>query len=209
MNYDPVEVVIEKAIRRLKLKDWQYDIEDLVEDLADGIRLIGAAKVYEKKVAVLTVNNKMARIPLDSQHIGYLDPAVPYRESGSFLEIDASDGTTVNLVYQAMPVDQRGYILIPDAVEVSEALIWFIARNLILQGEIKHIGLDYAEQEWQWRCGSARAALSTWSIEQAFRRYTEWTRLNPTKDAHYSAYSNVGRPNTLDREKNFTDYRTN
>ena len=209
MNYDVVEVVIDKTVKLFKLRDWQYDIEDFVEDIADALRLIGAAKVYEDKVAVLTVNGRMARLPLDHQHTKELNPSLPYTESGSFLQIDVADGTTVNLEYQAMPVDTRGYILVPDAVEVQQAIIWYLAKVLALQGELKTVTWQQAEQEWQWRCGSARAALNTWSVEQAFKVYQNWTRLNPIKDAHYSNYNQIGKGNTLNREKNLTDYRTN
>lgn len=207
MNYDVVEVVIDKTINTFKLKDWQYDIEEMVEHIAEALKLIGAAKIYEEKVAKLTVTNNMAKLPRDLQHIKGLNPTMPYRESGNFIQVDEPDGTVLYLEYQAMPVDERGYILVPDAPEVREALMWYLVKILCLQQEITVVNFAYAEQEWQWRCGSARAVLNTWSVEQAYNFYQNFTRLNPQKDVHITNYQTLGIGNTLDREKNLTDYR--
>jgi len=202
MNYDTVEVTIDFLIRTFKLKDWQYDIEDIVEDLAEALKLIGAAKVFEEKTVNLTVNSMVAKLPRDCQHIKHLIPINQlYRESGNFLEIDLPDGSQIPLVYQSMPVDARGYILIPDAAEVRQALMWYLVRNLTLQGEITRIGFQMADAEWDWRCGSARAALNVWSIQDANRAYNDFVRLNPLKDQHDKGYVEVGQGNTLDRTK--------
>ena len=203
MNYDTVEVTVDFLIRTFKLRDWQYDIEEIVEDVAEALKLIGAAKVFEEKVALVTVNGGVARLPRDCQHVKHLEPVnQPYRESGSFIEVDLPDGTKVPIVYQAMPVDSRGYVLVPDAPEVRQALMWYLVRNLTLQGEITRVSINHAEQEWQWRCGSARATLSVWSLQDASRAYNNFIRLNPLKDQHEKGYTNVGQPNTLDRTRN-------
>lgn len=209
MNYDPVEVVIDKVVSTFKLREWTYDIEEFVEHIAEGLKLIGAAKVFEDKIAKVTINGGYGRLPLDLQHLKHTVPThIPYRESGSFIEVDVADGTEITIEYQSMPVDTRGYILVPDAVEVREAIMWYLAKILILQGEITVVGFGYAESEWQWRCGSARAALNTWSLQQAYRTYQDFTRLNPSKDAHMNNYENINKPNTLNRTKNLNEYRT-
>ena len=209
MIYETVEVVIDKTIRTFRLKEWQYDIEELVEDIAEALKLIGAAKVFEEKVAEITITGGYGPLPKDLQHIKHMIPTgIKYRESGSFIEVDEADGTKVYLAYQAMPVDTRGYILVPDNAAVREAIMWYMVKILILQGEIKNFSWDKAEMEWQWRCGSARADLNTWSIQDANNAYQDFVRLNPAKDAHLRNYPNLGAGNTLNREKNLTEYRT-
>jgi len=202
MNYDSVEVVIDFVIRRFKLREWQYDIEEIVEDVAEGLRHIGAAKVFQDKVHTLTFNNKAAALPRDCVHVKSLDPVnTKYIESGRYIQCDVADGTEIPLIYQAMPVDQRGYPVVPDNTAVREALMWYIAKILILQGELKSVPYSVAEEEWQWRCGSARAELNVMGVQAWSGVANDFTRLNPLKDQHEKGYSEVGKPNTLDRDK--------
>lgn len=203
MNYDPIEVVIDMTVRRFNLRDWSYDIDALAEDIAEGLKLIGAAKVYMEKTANLTVMSKMAKLPRDCENVKYLNPIHKFfKESNSCLIINAADGTQIELVYQAMPTDTRGLPLVPDNAAVRAALMWYLASILILQGEISKISYSYAESEWQWRCGSARADLSNFNIHQMNTIHTNFTRLDPIKDAHQNDYMELDSPDTLDREKN-------
>lgn len=203
MNYDVVEVVIDQTISTFKLREWQYDIEECVEHLADALKFIGAAKVFINKRAELTVNSMLAPLPADLQHIKSLVPAsIPYIEQGPFLQIDVADGTKVYLDYQAMPTDVRGYPLVPDSPEVRAALMWYLVKILILQREITHIGLDFADAEWHWRCKSARANLNVWSLQDANKAYQNYVRLNPLKDQHMKNYAELDKPaSTFQRTK--------
>jgi hypothetical protein len=193
MIYTAIEVVIEKTVRRLRLREYQYDIEDFVEDAADALRHIGAEKVYEEKVQKLVINNYNAPIPLDCQHIMDVTPCTyDWRESGSFIEVlNVPDGTEVTIKYQAMPTDTRGYILVPNDVAVQEAIMWYLIRNMTMQQEIKHIGFQMAEVEWQWRCRSARASLNAWSINQAYKAYINYVQLGPVQGAVLNRTKNL------------------
>lgn len=205
MTYDVVEVVIDKLVRRFRLRDWMYDIEDLVEDIAEALKFIGAAKVYEDKVELITFTGMAAPVPSDCLHIKYLStPNYPYKESGSFVEADVSDGTELALYYQSMPVDARGYPLVPDVVEVREAIMWFLARNLAMGGVIRTVNYQIAEQEWQWRCSSARATLNVPSLNTWAKVANNFNRLNPLKDQHEKNYAELGKSNTLNRDRNRT-----
>tara|TARA_R110000772_G_scaffold27361_12_gene69652 strand:- start:266 stop:889 length:624 start_codon:yes stop_codon:yes gene_type:complete len=203
MLYDPVEVVIDKTISTFRLKDWQYDIEDLVEEIAEALKLIGAAKIYEDRVAKLIVNSYVAKLPYGLQHIkGLIPTGIPYTESGSFIEVNEPDGTEIYLEYQGMPLDTRGYVLVPDSVEVREALMWYIVKIKCLQKEITVVSFEYADREWDWRCGSARASLNAMSVQDMSKIHANFTKLNPAKDQHLKNYTSIGLRNTLDREKN-------
>jgi hypothetical protein len=207
MNYDVVEVVVDKIVNTFKLREWQWDIEDMVEDIVQGLRLIGAQKIFAEIAVPIVVTSKIAKIPRDCQHIMYVDEKSQYyRESGNFIEIDKPDGTEVIITYQAIPVDVRGYPLVPDEAEVLEALMWWLVRVLILQKEITHISFEMAEREWQWRCGSARAALSVLNLQQVNQMYQDYTRLNPRKDVHEQNYVRP-KGNSLDREKYTNTFR--
>jgi hypothetical protein len=206
MNYDLVEVVIDKLIRTFKLREWAYDIENLVEDAAEAIKLIGAEKVYLHREVSLTVSNRIVKLPRDCENIISLVPESKYfKEYGGYLEIDDPDGTTVTLKYQALPVDERGYPLIPDSAPTREAIMWYMAKILILQGVIKTVPFQMAESEWQWRCGSARAYLNTLNSQEMNKIYNDFVRLNPIKNSHANNYKEAGKGNTLDRERHNTN----
>jgi len=107
-----------------------------------------------------------------------------------------------------MPLDPRGYPLMPDHPSVRAAIMWYLAKVLVLQGEIKHIGLDYADKEWHWRVRSARAYLNTLSIADTNKIYNDFVRLNPLKDVHLKDYLELGKPNTLNRERSRDQFKT-
>ena len=208
MNFDPLEIVLDLVIRRLRLKEWQYDVEDWAEDIGEGLRHIGAVKVYEQKIAELEVNNYSARIPKDCINIMHLDPMnKPYIESGSFIQTDDPDGTIIKLVYQAMPVDVRGYPLVPDSTAVREALMWYCIKWMALRGEVKNVSFASADQEWQWSCGSAQAELNIMSLIRWNGVANDYTRLNPIKDAFANNLTEVGKDNNgLRRDRRSNRY---
>lgn len=202
MNFDTVEVVIDRMVSTFGLREWQEDMDVFIEDIAEALKLIGAAKLFAEDVAVLTFNQRVARLPLNCENImGLVPTGQYYRESGSYIEMDVADGTEVSLQYQAMPIDTRGWPLVPDSAAVRQALMWFMVRNLTLRGGVKSITYQMAESEWQWRCKSARADLNAMSVQQTNQVYQNFVRLNPLKNQHQLNYAGIGKGNTLDREK--------
>jgi len=201
MNFDIIEVVIQKLVRTFRLSEWSYDVEDFAEDIAESLKLIGAASLFEDKVAEITIHQQMGKVPLDCQHIKHLIPVnTPYKESGNFIVVDAPDNSKVYLTYQSMPTDARGLPLVPDNAAVREAIMWYLAKILVLQGELPKISYQMAEQEWQWRCGSARAELSVMGVVAWSGVANDYLRLNPIKDVHVNNYKELGKPNTLHRD---------
>lgn len=196
MNFDRIEVVLDKLIRTFKLKDHQYNIEDLAEDAAEAMKLIGAARNFGEAMETLLVESNTVKLPNDLEHLISVEPNY-IRETGSFLEVDAPDGTEIRVIYQRLPVDSRGYPLIPDNAAVREAVMWYLAKNLILGGAIKTIPYQMAEAEWQWRCGSARADLNVMGMKSWAKVASDFRKLNTN-----SSVSNSNVDILLDREKN-------
>jgi len=64
MNYDTVEVVIDRLLRTFKLQEWQYDVDALVEDIAEALKLIGAQKIFAEVTVELPVVSKLVKLPL-------------------------------------------------------------------------------------------------------------------------------------------------
>jgi hypothetical protein len=201
MNFEIPEVVINKLISTFGIKEHQYDFDVLVEDIAEGLKLIGAAKLFAIRHCDITVENKTFRMPRDLESVRSIYPDIPYQQIGEFIQVDVQDGQVVQLEYQAMPVDERGYVLVPDNVVVREAIMWYLAKILILRGEIKTVGYGFAEQEWQWRCGSAQATMNVMGISAWAKVQRDFVSLNPG-----STSINPNIRYTLDREKNRRSY---
>ena len=178
MNFEVPEVVIEKTIRGFGLKDYEYVVDDFVEDIAEAMKLIGAEKVFAVRTCELKVINSTAKLPRDLEAIKSIYPDVPYSHVGQFIEIDLSNTSSVVLTYQAMPVDERGYVLVPDNAAVREAVMWYLAKFLILRGVIKTVSYSTAEAEWQWRCGSARAEMNVMNIGAWAKVQRDFVSLN-------------------------------
>ena len=85
-------------------------------------------------------------------------------------------------------LNSRGYILVPDSAPVRAAIMWYLVKVLIFQQEIKHIGLQFADAEWHWRCKSARGYLNALSLQDTNKAYNDFVRLNPLKDVHLKDY---------------------
>lgn len=195
MNYEPVEVVIDQLIRHYRLREWQYDIEECVEDIAEALKLIGAARIYINDTATLTVNNMIAPLPKGHLHVKNLIPiCTKYKENGPFIEVDLPDGSEIGVAFTRMPLDTRGYPLVPDDPSVRAAVETYMLKVLVLQGEVKHIGIAWVDAEWHWRCRSARAALNVWTLQQANGAYNDFVRLNPLKNVHAKNYLEIGSP---------------
>ena len=211
MNFDPIETVIDLTVSTFGLKDWNWEVEDFVEQIAEGLKLIGAAKIFEDCIHVGIAQSNMVAIPRGVQNIKHIDPiSRNYKESAGFIVVDAEDGEEITIHYQGMPLDARGYPVVPDNAPTRQALMWWLARTLILQGHLKSVDFRTAEAEWQWRCGSARADLSVMNLSQWAGFTNDFLRLNPVKDQHAKRYVELGKPNTLDRGKvrlgRFRDY---
>tara|TARA_B110000285_G_C15063684_1_gene583837 strand:- start:349 stop:945 length:597 start_codon:yes stop_codon:yes gene_type:complete len=196
MNFDVPEVVIDKLVRSFGLQEWEYNLEDLVEDIADAMKLIGAEKVFSVRTCEIKVCNGTAKLPRDLESIKTLIPVMTYSHVGQFIQIDLPTDSVITLCYQAMPVDERGFVLIPDNAAVREAVMWYLAKYLVLRGVVKTVNYPFAEAEWQFRCGSARADLNVMS-------FTAWSKVQ--QDFVSLSSSSSIDPNiryVLDREKN-------
>lgn len=203
MNFVTVETVIDRTVRRFNLREWVYDIEDMSEDIAEAVRFIGAFNMYAQQVYTLEFTNGRARLPLDFQHMVKIHSNCKLYPSIGYYLGDVPDGTLIQITYQALPLDARGLPLVPGAVEVQEAVMWFLAKVLILRGEISAVPYQLAEQEWQWRCRSARASINIMGVDDWARLANDHLRLNPLKDVHEKDYQELGKPtSTLQRDRN-------
>jgi len=89
----------------------------------------------------------------------------------------------IQLRYLAMPVDERGFPLVPDDVAFRDALFWKCTMHLCMLNPmlLKNPQLrnyEYCRQMWQKYCGQARAHANMPDLETIERLKNNWLRLH-------------------------------
>jgi hypothetical protein len=103
----------------------------------------------------------------------------------------------IELVYNAWPVDKEGLPLIPDSPYYSQAIEWYVMRQMSLQGyefPNKEFTFTFLDQQWKHYCVSAGNDAAFPNPDKAQRFMDMWVHLIPdinidfdnivTKDTH-------------------------
>lgn len=113
-----------------------------------------------------------------------------------------SDGI-IKVQYLALPVDERGWPLIPEDVSFRDALFWKVAYQLsmrdpkVLPNE-RMRDLEYCRQRWNRYCGQARASANMPDLSMLERMANNWVRLFNTVDVDSDYYRTMGKKQLLD-----------
>lgn len=83
---------------------------------------------------------------------------VTYQINNGCIKTSFHDGC-LKISYQAMPIDDDGFPLVPDYVEFREALYWYInmkySYSLWRRGELRDGIYVHAQEQWHWYCQQA------------------------------------------------------
>jgi hypothetical protein len=109
----------------------------------------------------------------------------------------------IQLRYLAMPVDDRGFPLIPDDVSFRDALFWKCAMHISMLNPmlIKNPQLrnyEMCEMRWLKYCGQARASANMPDLETIERLKNNWLRLHNNvnfQDSNYRQNGKAGNTN--------------
>ena len=111
----------------------------------------------------------------------------------------------IQVQYLAMPVDDRGFPLVPDDVSFRDALMWKIAYHLSMRDPklLKNPqmqNMEYCRQMWSKYCGQARASANMPNLDMALRMKNNWLKLhnNPNADDNLFATSGIKQRLNLD-----------
>jgi hypothetical protein len=177
---------IRKVFRIFKLSassDW---VNDAVEWIGDAIQLIGTSAPLIQKVYDAEIINHKAMFPDDffsMNAVEYDGRALPYSSdltifsgaaNSAKMNIRAgsegfsyiSNGIVTHLEdgvvrfhYDAFPVDDEGFPMIPDDINYMEAIQWWLMRSIILSGTPHPtINFQMADNLWVRYCQKAQNA---------------------------------------------------
>jgi hypothetical protein len=180
MIYNSISVknILARVYRTFRIddSDWVYDA---VEWAGEALEQIGHIGQYIRKPQVVNIENFNANLPCDLVTLDMVwgeHGRIPY--GGSKIEFCNDDYHTgvsnnenqpyyqlemdkikcsfesgqVEITYQAYPVDESGFPLIPDVHEYKEAVVWRIISQMLLGGWVpknSQLNFQYADQKFE------------------------------------------------------------
>ena len=174
----PIEETIAKIVDDLNLGDRDIPFESMVEWIASGLKRIGAYDQFEKKIARIKVVDFRGDLPSDFYRVNSSSFNEPHKIGNNTITIGHKTAT-IDLPYLAMPVDERGYPLVPEDETFQEALMWLIASKLALRDELPNKKLDfvYCDSRWRRFMLSARAEANMGDIQFMQRRGNDFRKM--------------------------------
>lgn len=113
--------------------------------------------------------------------------------SGSYMETYYLNGSELKtsfenalllISYMGYPLDEDGYPLVPDDYSFKEALMWYIAKKLILGGKKLIVGYEIANQKWLKYCTQARNKANYPDLDGYQNFFESWVQMTNTR--HYN-----------------------
>lgn len=217
---------MDKLTRHPLLEDIPF--ETVVDYAVDFIRIVGTPPSFIEKTEKLEVKEYRAALPCDfynmiqvrvldnehkvrafrystdSFHMSDTKPkhgGLTYKIQNSCIITSIPEGT-IEIAYEAMPIDDEGYPLIPDNSSYSRALELYIKLQyftmLFDTGKISDKVLANTQQQYAWAVGQAQTDLIRPTIDQMEAISNMWGKLLPdvTKD-HEHGYLHEGTKENL------------
>lgn len=174
----PIEETIAKIVDDLGIGDRDIPFESMVEWIASGLKRIGAYNQYEQKVARIKIVDYRGELPSDFYRVNSSLFNEPHRIGNNTITFGYKTAT-VDLPYLAMPVDERGYPLVPDEEVFNEALMWLVASKLCLRGELPNpkMTFEYCDGRWRRFMLAARAEAEMGDKQFMQRRGNDFRKM--------------------------------
>lgn len=196
----PIEHIVRKVVSDFNLGTIDIPWEEMVDWIAYGLNHISAYTQYEPKVKTLLIEDYKAKLPLDFHRVDAARFVLPHRISMDTIYVGCKTGS-IDLAYLAMPVDERGFPLVPENTEYQNALYWLITSKMILRGDIKHkdINFQYADDRWTQAALSARADANLGDLQSMQGRVNDYHKMKYPRNPMRDLFNNIGKEDNLRR----------
>jgi hypothetical protein len=118
-----------------------------------------------------------------------------YKMNNNYITTSFKSGKVV-IAYNAFPVDDCGYPLIPDNIKYKQAVQWYVTMKIDAKmwrvGKISDKVYHESCQNWSWYVGAAQAAGRMPSIDQLESWKNQSLRLIPITNRHSSFFERLG-----------------
>lgn len=199
----PIEQLIRKVVSDFSMGSVDVPWEEMVDWVAYGLQHIAAYAQYEPKTATLKIVDYKAQLPKDFFRVNADVFYLPHKITMDTIYVGYKTGD-LELQYLALPVDERGFPLIPDSTEYFNALTWLIISKLILRGDFVHkdINFQYADERWTKGALSARADANMPDLQGMQRRANDYRKMKYPTNAMRDQFRNLGMEDNLRRDGN-------
>jgi len=199
-KYISISNVLEEVYGDLRLQE-ELNVSDVIRWTARALGLIGVPVMHVRKITgesidnpTLKVENHRATIPCDVKDIITMRT---YYVNDSHI-ITSFETGEIEMVYDAYPIDSKGFPMIPDDARTKEAFISYIEYMLFkrkwINGEIDERKFRHFESEWLFNAGSAATSLRTPSVDEMQKIANSWVSLVPRMEEHYNAFKYTYEP---------------
>lgn len=200
----------------------ELSFERVVNYTIDFERIVGMPSIFTEKVDIVEINKWRGQLPCDLFAINQVrdchskvtyryatdnfhmnnnkDSQYTYKVQGGIIYTSAED-TKLELSYQAIPLDEEGFPLIPDKSSFIRALELYIKKQwftvLFDLGKINQAVLQNTQQEYAWAVGQCQSDLIRPTIDQMESITNMWNTLIQRTNAHYNSFSVLGTKERL------------
>lgn len=223
-RYISIKEVLDNLLDNPLLQD--LTLERVVNYTVDFIRKVGMPKVYIEKTANLEIKEYRALLPCDFHKMiqvrvfreGYSQVFrsstdsfhlskdkgdshdLTYKLQGQAIYTSMKNGT-IEIVYQAIPVDCDGYPMIADNSSFREALELYITKKrykvLFDTGKIRGDVYSSTCQDYAFAVGQAQTSLIMPTIDEMESITNSWNTLIPRVREHSFGFINNGSKEEL------------
>lgn len=217
MRFTNIKLIMDKLTRHPLLQDIPF--ETVVDYAVDFIRIVGTPPSFLDKTAIIDIvdyrgilpcdyyemtqvrlndsSKRTFRYTTDSFHMSSNKPEfsdLTYKIQGNCIFTTPLEQGQIEIAYQALPIDEEGYPLIPDNSSYSRALEAYIKREwftiLFDQGKLNGQVLARVDQEYSFYVGQAQSELIMPTIDQMEAISNMWNTLLPRDEHRHSFLDN-------------------
>ena len=226
-RYISIKEVLDNLLDNPLLQD--LTLERVVNYTIDFIRKVGMPKVYIEKIANLKVKEYRALLPCDFHKMIQVrtfkegcsqtfrsstdnfhfsnnkrdSHDLTYKLQGQVIYTSMKNGT-IEIAYQAIPVDCDGYPMIADNSSFKEALELYITKKrykvLFDIGKIRGDVYSSTCQDYAFAVGQAQTSLIMPTIDEMESITNSWNTLVPRVTEHRMGFINNGSKETLKQQ---------
>ena len=226
-RYISIKEVLDNLLDNPLLQD--LTLERVVNYTIDFIRKVGMPKVYIEKIANLEVKEYRALLPCDFHKMIQVrtfkegcsqtfrsstdnfhfsnnnrdSHDLTYKLQGQIIYTSMKNGT-IEIAYQAIPVDCDGYPMIADNSSFKEALELYITKKrykvLFDIGKIRGDVYSSTCQDYAFAVGQAQTSLIMPTIDEMESITNSWNTLIPRVTEHRMGFINNGSKETLKQQ---------
>lgn len=207
MNYISINTLMDRITRSKLTKN--IPLETVIDLTIEFIKLVGMPPIFEEKTECIEVIDYRAQLPCDfykviqvrlivnnapsyalrsstdsfhSSQYKYEYNDLTYKINNNII-FTSIDNCTIEVAYEAIPVDDNGYPLLPDEASFIKALSLYIKKywftDLFDQGDITGQVLTNVKQDYSFAVGQCQSALVMPSIDEMESISNMWNKMLP------------------------------